>query len=218
MKWSLGSVFALLMMSAGSANFAPVEEVKWTFEDAKEGALPAKWTEAKTGDGPGSVWRIVKSKRDDQPTLALSQTSSEGPKPLYNLCVLAEEKRADVDLSVDVYAVKGEIDQGGGLVWRYLDANNYYIARWNPLEDNFRLYHVKDGKRTQLANADFKVEPEKWRTVRVTQKGNEIRCYFDGKPLLEAKDDTFKEAGAIGLWTKADAVTLFDNLSIGDAK
>ena len=79
--------------------------------------------------------------------------------PLFNLCVLSSTKHLYVDLSVEVKAIKGEIDQGGGLVWRYRDANNYYITRWNPLETNFRVYHVVDGKRTQLANADITLPP-----------------------------------------------------------
>lgn len=206
-----GVIFVLALAPA-----LPAEEAtQWTFEDAKEGQLPAGWVAAKTGEGPGSEWKVVSFKVDDRKGQALAQVSSEGPKPLYNLCVLAKESRADVDLSVAVKAVKGEIDQGGGLVWRYRDANNYYVARWNPLEDNFRVYHVVAGKRTQLATADVKVSPGDWHTVRAVQRGDHIECYLDGKLLLDVKDDALKDAGAVGLWSKADAVTWFDNLTIG---
>jgi hypothetical protein len=190
------------------------ETAKWPFEDAKEGQLPDGWTAAKTGEGPGSEWKVVAFDDSSKKGQALAQVSSEGPRPLYNLCVLAKEKRADVDLSVSVRAVKGEIDQGGGLVWRYRDANNYYITRWNPLETNFRVYHVVAGKRTQLATADVTLPADEWHTVRAVQSGNHIQCYLDGKLLLDVKDETLKDAGAVGLWSKADAVTWFDNLTI----
>jgi hypothetical protein len=100
-----------------------------------------------------------------------------------------------VDLSVSLKAVSGKIDRGGGLVWRYRDANNYYMTRWNPLEDNFRVYKVVAGKRTQLATVDVKLDAEKWHTVRAVQTGNRMVCYLDGKMMLEANDDTFPDAG-----------------------
>jgi len=186
----------------------------WSFDDAKAGELPVGWASAKTGEGPGSEWKVVEAERNGKKNLALAQVSSEGPRPLFNLCVLSSAKHRDVDLSVEVKAVKGEIDQGGGLVWRYRDANNYYITRWNPLETNFRLYHVVDGKRTQLANADITLPADQWHTVRAVHRGKHIQCYFDGMLLLDVMDETIKEAGAIGLWTKADAVTWFDNFAL----
>jgi len=186
----------------------------WSFDDAKAGELPVGWAGAKTGDGPGSEWRVVEAERDGKKNLALAQVSSEGPRPLFNLCVHSSAKHLNVDLSVDVKAIKGEIDQGGGLVWRYRDANNYFITRWNPLETNFRVYHVVDGKRTQLANADITLPNNQWHTVRAVQRGNHIQCYLDGMLLLDVMDETIKEAGAIGLWSKADAVTWFDNMKL----
>jgi hypothetical protein len=190
------------------------EPITFSFEDPSPGQLPEAWSTAKTGEGNGSVWQIVAFEQQGKKGQALAQVSSEGPRPLYNLCVLAKEKRTDVDLSVAVKAVKGEIDQGGGLVWRYRDANNYYITRWNPLETNFRVYHVVAGKRTQLATADVTVATDQWHTVRAVQTGNHIQCYLDGKLFLDVKDETLKDAGAVGLWSKADAVTWFDNLTI----
>jgi hypothetical protein len=160
------------------------------------------------------VWKIVAAERDGKKNLALAQSSSEGPRPLFNLCVVKAAMHADVDLSVEVKAVKGEIDQGGGLVWRYRDANNYYITRWNPLENNFRVYKVEAGRRTQLGTADVALPADQWHRIRAVQRGNHIQCYLDGKPLLDVNDETFKDAGAIGLWSKADAVTWFDNLML----
>ena len=119
-----------------------------------------------------------------------------------------------VDLIVAFKAVAGKLDRGGGPVWRYRDANNYYVARMNPLEDNFRVYKVVEGKRTQLASAEVKVRSGEWHSIRVVHTGDHIRCYLDSKPLLDARDATFSEAGKIGLWTKADAVTYFAGLRV----
>src|SRR6185312_9085510 len=118
----------------------------------------------------------------------------------------------DVDLSVRLKAVAGETDQGGGLVWRAKDAQNYYLARYNPLEDNYRLYKVIDGKRTMFLNADIK-HSAGWHDLRVTMNGKRIECYYDGKKYLEYEDESLPEAGRIGLWTKADAQSQFDDLT-----
>jgi hypothetical protein len=203
-----------LVISSGGIAAAADAPTTWSFDDAKEGELPAGWVSAKTGEGPGSVWKVVVAERDGKKNLGLAQVSSEGPRPLYNLCVVKDAKHADVDLSVEVKAVTGKIDQGGGVVWRYRDANNYYITRWNPLETNFRVYHVVAGKRTQLATADITLPADQWHKIRAVQRGNHIQCYLNGKLLLDVTDDTIKDAGAIGLWSKADAVTWFDNLAL----
>jgi len=110
-------------------------------------------------------------------------------------------------------AVAGEIDQGGGIVWRAKDAKNYYLARYNPLEDNYRLYKVIDGKRTMFLNADI-AHSDGWHALRITMSGDQIVCYYDGKKYMEHKDDTLKEAGKIGLWSKADAQSQFDDLTL----
>jgi hypothetical protein len=140
--------------------------------------------------------------------------SSEGPNPVFNLCVAGDSSYGDVDLSVSYKAVCGTIDQGGGPVWRYQDANNYYIARANPLERNFRVYKVVDGKRVQLDSADVDAPAGKWHELRVVHGENDIRCYLNGDHVLEATDATIESDGRVGLWTKADAVTFFDDLHV----
>jgi len=99
-------------------------------------------------------------------------------------------------------------------VFRLKDANNYYIVRANALEDNYRLYHVVAGNRRQFAGANFKVTSGEWHELRVECVKNKIICYYDGVRKIEATDDTFKDAGKIGLWTKADSVTYFDDLKV----
>jgi hypothetical protein len=191
---------------------------EWNFDDAVPGKLPAGWTEAKTGEGPGSVWEVREDAKSPSGTKVLAQVSSEGAKRLFNLCVAGDEQPADVEVSVRLKALSGKIDQGGGPVWRYQDANNYYIARLNPLEFNYRVYKVVEGKRIQLATAD--VAPAEgsdtlsgiWHTIRVVHRGTKIACYLNGKLLLEADDAAIQKPGKVGLWTKADAVTSFDDL------
>lgn len=117
-------------------------------------------------------------------------------------------------LEVKVKAGTGEVDQGGGPVWRVSDHDNYYIARWNPLENNFRVYSVKDGRRAQLDSADVSVSASEWHTIRIEHNANRITGFLDGEKLLEVSDSTFPDAGGVGLWTKADAATSFDDLIV----
>jgi hypothetical protein len=101
-------------------------------------------------------------------------------------------------------------------VWRYQDANNYYVARWNPLEDNFRLYQVINGHRTQMDHADLKASTDQWHTIRITQQGHRIYGYFDGQKLLEAEDNAITNAGQVGVWSKSDAVSHFKDITVKD--
>ncbi len=145
----------------------------------------------------------------------MAQTSAEGSGSLFNLCVLDDSNYKDVDFSVSFKAIAGKEDQGGGLVWRFKDANNYYIARMNPLEDNFRVYKVVHGKRSApFQNSKVQAMKGKYNTVRVVQRGDHIQCYSNGKLLLDVHDDTFKTAGKIGLWSKADAQTHFADFQV----
>ncbi len=186
----------------------------WDFDKATVGQLPPGWSSAQTGEGPGSMWQIV----DDGGKKVLAQTSSEGPDHSFNLCVVDDSSYRDLELSVAVKAFSGKNDRGGGVVWRYRDHDNYYIARWNPLEDNFRVYKVVGGKRMQLDTADVKLPTDRWHTLKITQAGDSIHCYLDGKQYLEAKDQTFPSAGRIGLWSKSDAVSHFDHFQAAELK
>ena len=133
----------------------------------------------------------------------------------FNLAFVGETSFKDVDLSVKLRAVAGQLDRGGGVVWRAKDRKNYYICRFNPLEDNFRVYKVADGIRTMFKGAKASRD-EKWHFLRVTMVGPTITCFLDGQKLLEAEDSTFPDAGMIGLWSKADAQSYFDDLTVSD--
>src|SRR5438876_9446820 len=144
-------------------------------------------------------------------------SDSNGQLPgnsMLPLLIADEGSFQDLDLSVKFKAVSGSIDRAGGLVFRLKDPNNYYIVRSNALENNYRLYHVVNGRRSQFAGANLKVTSGEWHELRVEAAGNKITCYYDGNKKIEATDDTFKDAGKVGLWTKADSVTYFDDLKV----
>jgi hypothetical protein len=174
----------------------------WTFDDDETGVIAKGFTN-EVGE-----WKVAASDNGK----ALAQ-SAKNPNSVFNVTLISDTSAKDVDLSVRMKAIAGEHDQGGGLVWRAKDAKNYYLARYNPLEDNYRVYHVVNGKRTLLQNVDI-THTDGWHTLRVTMSGDQITCYYDGKKYLEVKDSTLPEAGKIGLWSKADAQSQFDDLAL----
>lgn len=188
--------------------------IKPEFNIKDLGKLPKGWKAEKTGSGEGSVWKIVADDSVPSKTgCALAQTA-EGPTQLFNICVF-DASYKDLEIRVKLKPVAGKIDQGGGVVWRYKDADNYYICRYNPLEENFRVYRVLKGKRVQLGTKEsITSQPGKWHEITILQVGNRIQCSLNDVKLLEVLDDTFNDAGKIGFWTKADAVTHFDQLIV----
>jgi Domain of Unknown Function (DUF1080) len=189
-----------------------------TFSKDSLNKLPKGWKAGYTGKEGAGSWKVVADNTGPAKSGYVLSQLGQSPGPVFNLCVY-DTSLADVDVSVMFKPNKGKRDQGGGLVWRYLDQSNYYLARYNPLEDNYRLYKVVAGKRIQLETKEsLKFAAGKWHMLRVKMTGSQIECYLNGKKYLEAKDDTFQKAGKVGLWTKADAQTSFDQLVIIDLK
>jgi hypothetical protein len=146
--------------------------------------------------------------------LALFQTS-KNPGSAFNVCIAEDGgKYKDVDISIALKAIAGDRDQGGGIIWRVKDKDNFYIVRFNPLEQNFWLYKTVAGQRISFKRIAAKGESGKWHTIRVVHKGDKIQCYFNGKMLLEHTDDTFTDAGMVGVWSKADAQSYFADVKI----
>lgn len=184
----------------------------WSFDKDPAGAPPPGWLFKQTNAAaPPGAWTV-------QPDLAapskpnVLSLKTENKDQTFNLALADKTSLRDVDISVKVRADSGKQDQGGGLVWRCKDENNYYVCRLNPLELNYRLYKVVNGSRKQLASADARIDTGKWYALRAVMIGNRIECYLDGRRLLDAKDDNIKDAGMVGLWSKADASTSFDDL------
>jgi hypothetical protein len=185
------------------------------FSEKELGKVPKGWMVAKTGQREGSEWKVVADETSPSKTGYVLAQTAKSPGSVFNLCVVNESKYRDVEIEVAFKSVEGKVDQGGGPVWRYQDADNYYIARFNPLEDNYRFYKVVGGKRTQLATAEgIKVPAGQWHTLEIEHVGDRIECELDGKVILKATDDTIKKAGKVGLWTKADAQTYFDKFTV----
>jgi hypothetical protein len=201
-KGMLTSGFTLAFLLAAASYAADGDKRTWTFDDDETGVIAKGFTN-EVGE-----WKVAASENGK----ALAQSAKNG-NSVFNVTLITDTNAKDVDLSVRMKAIAGEHDQGGGLVWRAKDAKNYYLARYNPLEDNYRLYHVVAGKRTLIQNVDI-THTEGWHTLRATMTGDQITCYYDGKKYLETKDSTIPEAGKIGLWSKADAQSQFDDLTL----
>jgi hypothetical protein len=200
----------------GAVTSAADEKARaFRFGKSDVGKVPPGWKADKTGKGEGSVWKVVADETAPSKSgFALAQTA-ESPGSVFNLCVAEDTKYKDVEVSVAFKAMRGKQDQGGGIVWRYQDADNYYVARMNPLEDNYRVYKVVAGKRIQLeTKEDLKVPVNEWHHLKITMKGDHVECFLDGKKQLDAKDGTITKAGKVGLWSKADAQTHFDDFKV----
>ncbi len=198
------SFYSYIFLFVIGAAFAQEGNRTWNFDSDAPEATPSGFANEK-GD-----WKVMAESTAPSPPNVLAQQAKNSGST-FNLTLIADTNYQDVDISVKMKAVAGREDQGGGLVWRAKDKDNYYVARYNPLEDNYRLYKVVKGRRSELKSANIK-HTEGWHILRVTMKGNLIQCYYDGRKYLEAKDGTFPGSGKIGLWTKADAQTQFDDL------
>ncbi len=178
---------------------------RWPLDKTPIGKLPASLIASK------GRW-LVSTDRSTGKAIQTIEQSAKNANPVYNVLLVKDLKMADVHLRVKLLAISGKLDQGGGLLWRALDARNYYITRYNPLENNLRLYTVKNGRRKQLASASVTLPSRTWFTLYATMKGDHIQVRLGGKQLLDVHDKTFPKAGRIGLWTKADARTHFSGL------
>ena len=197
-------VGALSWHGASTLRAGQSSKKTWDFESDEPGKIARGFT------GDFGAWTIALD--GDNKVLAQKAKNDDDT---FNIVLVDGSQFKDLDLSVRLKANAGELDQGGGVVWRAQDKYNYYIARYNPLEDNFRVYKVESGKRTQFASAKVAGDT-KWHTLRITMSGARMTCYLDGTKYLEVEDSTFPAAGKIGLWSKADAQSYFDDLTVSD--
>jgi hypothetical protein len=196
------------------AEIGESDRISIGFDEAAVGALPGGWSAAEThGAGSPGHWAVaaVDGAPSGHNVLRLDTKNTGGT---FNLLLSEREFPADVDVSVKIHPNSGSEDRGGGLVWRCKDSNNYYVARWNPLETNLRVYKVEDGKRSMFESADLQADANAWHTLQARMRGATIEISFDGKVLLTHSDSTFPAAGKVGLWTKADASSSFDDLTV----
>ena len=212
-RWALLFLGVLIVVSSAAAQSG---KRTWNFDQSPVGRLPAGFTSALTGQGTVGQWSVMKDDTAPSAPNVLAQTSADATDYRFPLAIADDTSYRDLALSVKFKTLSGKVDQGAGLVFRLRDKDNYYIVRANALEDNYRLYHVIQGRRVQFAGANFKVTSNTWHEIKVEARGNDFKCFYDGQLKITAKDDTFKEAGKIGLWTKADSVIHFDDLTVDD--
>lgn len=196
------------------------------FESTEIGKPPAGFTTALTGSGAAVAWEVREDPTAPSGKAVLAQTSADTTRYRFPLCVYDAVTAADVTVSVRFKAISGTVDQAAGIAWRYRSPDNYYVVRANALENNVVLYKMQDGKRTDLkpTNAGWlsygkqvEVPWGKWNTLQVAARGNRFAVFLNGNHLFDVEDSTFTTAGKIGLWTKADSVTAFDDFTIEDS-
>lgn len=203
----------------GSASVLAADE---NFDRAEPGKAPAGWTVGIAGEGEPK-WTVERD--DSAPSKpAVLKQSGVVPGPSFPLCIKDGSTLKDGFVEVKFKSVSGRIDQGAGIVWRHTDNNNYYVCRANALEDNVVLYKLEKGRRKSLDivgrrggyGVETKVASKKWHTLRVEFVGNRFKVLLNDKHLFDVEDETFRGAGKVGLWTKADSVMLFDDFRFGE--
>jgi hypothetical protein len=196
----------------------PAEVV--SFDNAAPGALPAGWTQSMTHAGGDPKWEVLADPTAPSPPNVLAQTSTDRTGGRFPLAVYDKASLRNGEVSVRFKPISGAVDQAGGLVWRYRDQDNYYLVRANALENNVVLYKVEGGKRSSIApqgaapktyGVKHPVASGRWHELRVVFRNAFAEVYFNGTRLFKVKDATFRAPGKIGLWTKADSVTHFDD-------
>jgi hypothetical protein len=203
---TLNALLLMIVLTHSAATAATIN-----FDDVAPDAPPPGWTATKTGKGEAK-WTIAKDDTAPSKPNVLKQSG----EATYPLCLKNETSLKDGFVEVKFKPISGKEDQAGGLVWRAKDSDNYYVARANALEDNVAIYHTIQGKRTEKNRTDVKVASNQWHTLRVDFIGNHFTVTFDGKTAIEWEDQTFTKPGMVGVWTKADSVTLFDDFSFGE--
>ncbi|MBX3301517.1 MAG: hypothetical protein KF693_04815 [Nitrospira sp.] len=186
----------------------------WTFDNDPPETLPAAFQVGTLFDGrPAGEWKVLEIDRARSPSRVLGQLMGKGEEHAYKTVLIDGIKASDLDLQVSFLSIEGKGDMGGGLIWRATDDRNYYLMRANPLEQNIRIYRVVKGVRHVIQNFDQIIDVRQWHILRVITKGCTVQVFFDEKKVFDLCDQTFT-TGLVGLWTKSDAVTYFDDLKV----
>jgi len=192
------------------------------FDSGRPGSVPPGWTVTPNSGAPPK-WEILKDPSAPSQPNVFAQMSNDAAGGRCPLAILNKMDVRDGDLSVKVKPVAGKEDRAGGLVFRYRDPDNYYLVRANALENSIVLYKVADGKRTPLSSrgappnsfgVKHPVPFNQWSVLKVQFRGPLFSVYFNHRRLFEVQDSTFRQPGKVGLWTKADSITYFDDFRI----
>ena len=191
---------------------AQVPPSTWNFQGDKVDGPPAGFTFGRTGSGRPGKWVVLVDATAPGGDHVLAQVDTDDTDNRFPVAVANAPVLKDLRLEVRCKPVSGKTDEACGLVFRFQDDNNYYVVRANALEDNVRLYHVVKSQRRQIAGWNGKVAPGVWHSLAIEARGDQLKVAWNGKAIIEATDGTFGKAGRVGLWTKADSVTYFDDL------
>ncbi len=189
----------------------------WDFDDSAAGSLPPGWKVEATGQEQATAkWQVVRDVTAPLGPGVLELTATNHVAGgVFNLCWTSNVSFYEGEIAVFVRARSGKIDQGGGPIWRVQDRNNYYIARYNPLEENVSIYYVKDGRRVMLGYSGKVELKDTWHILKISHRNGRIRAFLDGEMrLMVNAGDYIPTKGGVGLWTKADAATAFDNFTV----
>jgi hypothetical protein len=197
---------AVATIFAASASFA--ETIN--FDGDAPGSLPLAWEQGVTGRGTAK-WAV----RQDESAPSKPNVLQQSGSGTFPWCVLRKTSVENGFVEVRFKALAGKEDQAGGVVWRWKDGNSYYVARANALENNVSLYYTEGGRRNTIKYVDAPVPPKVWHTLRVEFSGRRISVALNGKTYIDLEDAHVSGGGAVGLWTKADSVTAFDDFSYG---
>lgn len=185
----------------------------WDFQADALNAPPAGFSFGRTGQGREGKWVVVQDPTAPSGDHVLAQLDQDDTDYRFPIAVADAPSLKDLRLEVRCKPVSGKTDEACGLVFRYRDPDDYYVARANALEDNVNLYQVVKGRRRQIKGWSGKVAANAWHALAIEARGDRLQVFWDGKPIIDARDDTFSDAGKVGVWTKADSVTYFDALT-----
>lgn len=212
MKPTLILFFVVAVAAVVEVSGGEQSTTAFTFDSETAGQAPKGFEFGRTGGGAPGKW-LVKAEMDapSAPNV-LAQVDADDTDYRFPVAFTGPALK-DLRLSVKCKPVSGRVDQACGLVFRLSDPDNYYIARTNALEGNVRLYHVVKGKRVQFAGWNGKIKSGVWHELAIDAQGDHFQVFFDHNKIIDAHDRTFSEAGKFGLWTKADSVIYFDDLT-----
>lgn len=192
----------------------PPYKVALDFDNFESGEVPTGFRSALAGEGQKVSWVVKEEPSAPSGTKILAQMGVDELGYRFPILLYDKFTAKDVEVSVQFKTISGRVDQVAGIIARFQDQDHFYMVRANALEGEIKLYKVVDGVRQSLAREDTHVSPGEWHTLKLAVKDKHFAVSFDGKSLFETDDDTFKAAGKVGLATKADSVTIFDNLQI----
>lgn len=204
---------ALALLLVGSQAGALDAQV-WNFDRDEPGKAPNRFHVGTLFDGrPAGDWQVITTEKASSPPHVLAQVQGKGAEHAYKVVLLEGTESENIELSVKILPIDGKADMGGGLIWHAMDDRNYYLVRANPLEQNIRIYRVVKGVRHMIHNVDHVIDVRLWHHLRVVMRGCQIQVSFDERNVFNLCEETFRK-GRVGLWTKSDAVTYFDNLRL----